>query len=412
MKRILAVLFLLGLALSPVQAQQHLIGEVTEIDAAAGRLTVRPDSGTAVAVVTDEKTLFRRVPPGETSLDKAERITRGDVGVGDRVLVPGGAPAGGAAVRQLIVMTRAALSEGREREREDWRRRGVAGRVVALDASRREVVIETRGRAGVERLTVVAAGDVRFRRFAPDSLRPADALPGTYADIRVGDQLRALGDRTADAPRLKAEEIISGSVARLAGTIVSVDAARGVVTVREGQTGQTIGVAVGGRTNIRRIPAEVVEQFGRPGERRAEGTAGRGGARREGEAQREARGREGEGRGREGEARGREGAARGREGEGGRRTGPGGGGGLQQIFESLPVIALADLKAGDAVMVTGTAGGDSDRVTAVTLLTGDAELLTLLQRFGRGQGQRGNMSPGLPGNVMGGNTGGSDEPRD
>ncbi|HZI17905.1 MAG TPA: hypothetical protein VEY09_04850 [Pyrinomonadaceae bacterium] len=391
----LTAIFLLALALAPARAQQHLIGEVTAVDAAAGQLTVRSDAGATVTLRTDEKTLFRRVPPGQTSLDSAERITRAEVGVGDRVLVPGGAPAAGGAVRQLILMARAALAEGGAREREDWRRRGVAGRVVALDAGRREIVIETRAREGFERLTVVAGEPARFRRYAPDSLRPADAVPGTFADIRVGDQLRVLGDRSADAPRLAAEEVISGSVARLAGTIASVDAARGVVSVREGQTGQTVAVSVGRRTTIKRVPAEVAEQFGRQRDLRRE-------RRRAAEP-----GREGGGRGGE--------AGRGRQGREGNEGGRGrAGGGLQQLWESLPTVSLADLKAGDALVVTGTAGADAERVTAVTLLTGDADLLTRLQRFGRGQGGRGNMSPGLPGNVMGGNTGGGsdDDPRD
>jgi len=404
MKRALTILFLLALASVPGRAQQHLVGEVTAVDAAAGRFTVKPDAGPPVVFATDEKTVFRRVPPGQTNLDNAERITRADVALGDRVLVPGGAPAAGAPARQLIVMSRAALSEGREREREEWRRRGVAGRVVALDAARREVVIETRAREGFERLTVVAAADARFRRYAPDSLRPADAVPGAFADIRVGDQLRALGDRNADSPRLAAEEIISGSVARLAGTIAGVDAARGVLSIKEGQTGQTVNVAVGRRTTIRRVPNDVAEQFLQPRERRRERRAAREG----GEAPRA----EGEGR-REGERRAGEGAG-GRRGQGGAGEGrprPAGGG-LQQLLEGLPVITLADLKMGDAVVVTGTAGADAERVTAVSLLTGEPELLTRLQSFGRGQGGRGNMSPGLPGTVMGGNTGSDDDPRD
>jgi hypothetical protein len=384
MKRTLTVLFLLALAFVPVRAQQHLIGEVTAIDATTGRFTIRTDAGAEVTFTTDEKTVFRRVPPGQTTLEKAERIERADVGPGDRVLVPGGAPAAGAPARQLILMSRSALAEGREQEREDWRRRGVAGRVVALDAARREAVIETRAREGFERLTVVAADGVRVRRYAPDSLRPADAVPATFADIRVGDQLRARGNRAAEAPRLTAEEIITGSIARLTGTIAAVDAARGVVSVALGQGGQTVAISVGQRTSIRRVPAEVAERFGQQRERRREGQGG-------GEGARERRGQAGEG--------------------GERRRA--GGGGLQQLWESLPMVSLADLKRGDAVLVTGTTGSNAEQVTAVSLLTGEPELLTRLQRFGRGQGGRGNMSPGLPGNVMGGNTGGSDDdPRD
>ncbi len=77
------------------------------------------------------------------------------------------------------------------------------------------------------------------------------------------------------------------------------------------------------------------------------------------------------------------------------------------MFENLPAITAAELKKGDTVLVTGTAGAEATRLTAVSLVAGDAELLRLLQR---GAGGERNMSPGLPGDVMGGGTGGSREP--
>jgi hypothetical protein len=398
-------LLLLVCAAGSARAQQHLIGELTAVDAATGRVTVKSEGGATTTFVTDEKTVFRRVPPGQTTLENAERITRADLAVGDRVLVPNGAPAAGQAARQLIVMSRAALAETGERSREDWRRRGVAGRVVSADAAKSEVVIETRAPDGVETLTVAAAPGARVRRYAPDSLRPADAVAGSFADIRAGDQLRALGDRSADGRRLTAEEIISGSVARMAGVIASVDAARGEVLVKGGLSGEeTVAVALGARTVIRRVPADFAETLRARREERRERSAqsGEGPAVNRPEAGRE-----------EGERR-RE--RRGRRGEGGARRADGGlrgGGGLQQMLESLPAVGVAELKAGDAVLVTGTAGADASRVTAATVLTGGSDVLALMRRLGGGQDGRGNMSPGLPGSVMGGGTGGDrDEPRD
>ena len=75
------------------------------------------------------------------------------------------------------------------------------------------------------------------------------------------------------------------------------------------------------------------------------------------------------------------------------------------MLENLPPITIAELKKGDAVIVTGTSETDDSRVTAATLITGDAELIQRLQRFQRGGGRADNMSPGLPGGVAGGGTG-------
>lgn len=85
-------------------AQQHLIGEVTAIDQAAGLITVRTDAGATVNVKTDERTLYRRLPPGETSLQKAEQITRADLRAGDRVLVMSNGGFGGLHERLLAAL--------------------------------------------------------------------------------------------------------------------------------------------------------------------------------------------------------------------------------------------------------------------------------------------------------------------
>ena len=97
--------------------------------------------------VVNERTIYRRLPPGQTSLSNAEAITSADVKVGDRVLVPGGAAlADGSAgpARQVIVMAREAVAARREQQRDDWRTRGVNGRVTAIDAAKKEITIEAR----------------------------------------------------------------------------------------------------------------------------------------------------------------------------------------------------------------------------------------------------------------------------
>ena len=35
-----------------------------------------------------------------------------------------------------------------------------------------------------------------MRRYAPDSIKFGDAKPSSFGELKVGDQLRALGDRT------------------------------------------------------------------------------------------------------------------------------------------------------------------------------------------------------------------------
>ncbi len=417
MKKLLLVCALAGVLFvdaahaqnSPADAirpgQEQLIGEVTALDAGSGQVTVKTAAGREVTFQVGDETSFLRIAPGERSLDKAEKITRADVAVGDRVLVRGGATSATSGqpftARQLIVVSRQALDSRREREREDWRMRGVNGRVAALNPATKEVTVSVRSREGAQDVVVSLSNEAKVLRYAPDSVRREDARPSSFADLKVGDQVRALGERSADGARFTAEEIIAGAFSRARGTIVETNAERGEITIKDEQTGKNFTVVVSKNSSLRRVPAEFVEEMARRREERQQ--------------RRAAEGNSGDGQ-QQGERRRRENREGGPAGEGGRqgRGGPGGGGagGFQRMFENLPAVTVAELKKGDVVMITGTpAAPDASRVTAITLVTGDPELMKRLQQFqGQGGGQRG-MSPGLPGDVVGGGTGDRNQPQ-
>ena len=392
--------------------QQQLIGEITSLDAGSGRVTIKTTAGQDVTFLIGDETSFLRIAPGERSLDKAEKITRAEVSVGDRVLVRGGATAatGGQpfTARQLIVVSRQALDSRRDREREDWRRRSINGRITALNPAAKEVTVSVRSREGAQDVVVQISDNVKLLRYAPDSVRREDARPSSFSDLKVGDQLRALGERSADGARFTPEEIISGAFSRTRGTIVETNAARNEVTIKDEQTGKNLTVVVSKNSSVRRIPAEFVEEMARRRQEREQRRAAEGNS---GDAQQQP-GERRRGENREGGPAG-EGERGGRQWRGG-GGGPGGpgGGGFQRMFENLPAVTVSDLKKGDVVMVTGTpVGGNASRVTAITLITGDPELMKRLQQFqGPGGGQRG-MSPGLPGDVVGGGTGDRSQPQ-
>ena len=367
-----------GLAERPF-GQQNLIGTVTAIDAAAGKLTVRPDSGIAVTFVTNGSTSLRRVPPGETSLTKAETITFADIKTGDRVLVPGGVTDANVAVKQVIVMAREAIAVQRDEQRSEWQARGVGGRITALDANKRQIIIQTRGRTNAEAVTVAVPENAKILRYAEGSLRSEDAKPGTFADMRIGDQVRILGDRNADGGTITATEIVSGTIVRTFGTITNINSAANEVTVKNEQTGQTTVVVLAPKSVVRRLPPEVAQNLAARREQRQQQRQARAestGARTE---QRRPPARTSD------QQRPR---------------------GMQQLLESQPAINIGELKAGDAILVTGLQGTDPNRVSAATAIVGDAEVMRML----RPQRRNGNMSPGLPGDVGGGNVPTNDEP--
>lgn len=395
--------------------QTNLIGEVTAIDRGAGKIVVQTEAKTSATVTVGEKTVFRRVAPGQTSLAGAEQITLADVKIGDRVLIPGGA-AENVAARQFIVMAREAITAQRDKERETRRARTINGRVTAVNLEKKEITMQARGGgAQAESLTVAASGSVKLLRYAPDSLKITDAQPSAFADVRVGDQIRVVGDKNADGMRITAEEIFSGSVSRAVGTISDINTARGEVTVKNVQTGQLMTVAVGKNTTLRRITAEVADalkqRFERRRERQAERTTAGADAGQQPQNRENRRRNRAERRNRaNGEGNQNNGVAGQNNQNGSQNNNQADNRNPQQLFENLPPIKIADLKKGDAVLITTTSGG-SAQMTAVSIVTGAAEMQQILQQSqGGGRGQR-NMSPGLPGTAGGGSAGSDDDPR-
>jgi hypothetical protein len=390
-------------------AQARVVGEVTAIDTGARLVTVKTDDGTSVVVSTGDGTAVLRLPPGEPTAEKAVKITLADISVGDRLFARGEMAADGNSLnaRQVVVTSsKGGAQATAERDREDWRRRGINGRIAALNQQTKEITLTTRSREGAGSITIAAGGNVRFLRYAPDSSKLSDARTGSFADLKVGDQLRARGETSADGKRFIPEEIISGSILRAGGTVTAVNAASNELTIKNNQTGQMLTVAIGSKSSLRRIPPELAATLA---QRRVEGGARpQDGSTNNGPAGAQAA---------QGAERSPAGVANRRNGAEGTRGGAargerGGGRNFQEMMENLPPITLADLKKGDAVFVVGTPGDNASRATAVTVITGDAAFLDRLQQFqGRPNRDGRNTSPGLPGDVLGGGGANRDQPQ-
>jgi Cu/Ag efflux protein CusF len=391
----------LGRQASP--PKQQVIGEITAVDASARTVTVRSDAGETVTLSTTERTTYTHLAAGVTDLQKGERVTFAEVRVGDRLLAPGVPAAGGPAAR-LILMARAGGAPGGGQNAG----RRLNGRVVSVDASKKLIVVQARGREGQESVTVDASTAARMLRYAPDSMRPADAVAGSLADVRAGENIRATGERSADGATFKAEEVLTGSFARFVGTVASADAGRGELVVKT-DDGANVKLSFGARSSLRRMTPEfeqtLAKQRAEAEQRREQRRAER--QQQGGQAQGEAGARREGGRGRRGDGQGRA------DGNGPRRGGgaAGGGNNFQQMFDTLPAVTLAELKKGDVVVVTVTPGADASRATVVSLVTGAPETIRAMQQFQRGgDGPRGPNSPGLPGDVIGGGQGPTREP--
>jgi hypothetical protein len=177
----------------------------------------------------------------------------------------------------------------------------------------------------------------------------ADAKPSSVSEIHTGDTVRVLGKKSDDGTRVVPEEIVYGTFAIKAGTILSIDAAGGTVTIKDLITKKPLVIKVNATTVIKKLPEQMAQGLARMQQAKLAGGGGRGDG-------------GGRGGGRGGEGRGGEG--------GGMRLDP------ARAVERAPVITLAELKNGDALMINTSVGQDPSKVTAITLVAGVEPLLT------------------------------------
>ncbi len=360
----------MGFAQAPA-ALKSIVGEITAIDGANKQIKLKGDDGAAYTILLNETTSFLRVAPGEKDLKKAAKIPFSEVMVGDRALAlekDSDVPA-----RAVVIMTKADLAQKHEQDRADWQKRGIVGVVTALDPASKQVTITTRGRES--KTVIIDVSAASFRRYSPDSTKFADAKSGSFADLQTGDTLRALGNKNEDGTQLKAEEVVSGAFETMAGTVDSVDPASNQVRITNLQTKKAVVVRINQDSLLRRLDPMVAAMLARRLRPASGGdaTVAAPGARppSDGNAppQNGPAGQAGQGGG----------FGRGFGGPGGGAGGPGGGD-LQQILERMPQLSLAELKKGDAVIVSSSKGADDSAVTAFAFVAGVEPFLAAAPR--------------------------------
>jgi hypothetical protein len=357
------------------------IGEVKVIDAAGHQLIIKTEAGSLVTVTVNDATAYLRLAPGEKTLTNATKIAFTDVGEGDHVWARGKVSDDRKAVpaRALIVMSKVDIAKKQEAERAEWKRRGLLGIITAVKPETKEITISSRTITGQQSVIIPVSDKVEMRRYAPDSIKFADAKPAEFAEVKVGDQLRALGERSADGLSFTAEKVVTGSFRNVAGLVTAVDAATGEVKINDLQTKQPLTIVVKQDAVLRRFPSAaemggMMSMMGRgpggpggPGGQGAPGAAG--GQPPAGQGGNRAQGGQG------GPPQGGGGPGGGGPGGGGRM---GGGMNIQEMLERLPTISIADVKVGDTIIVSSTKGADPTRLTAISVISGADTLLNMM----------------------------------
>jgi len=333
----------------PAKSASSTVRPAGTVKAISGNaVTVTTDAESEITVLVQPSTRMLRMAPGQKDLKDATPLPLTDLQPGDRVIIRGSLADDGKSVvaSSLLVMKKADIQERQEREREDWQKRGVGGLVRAVDPASGTITLLTAASGSSKTITVRVSKDTIVRRYAPESVRFQDAKPGTLDQIKSGDQLRARGALSADGSELSAEEIVSGSFRNIAGTVAAIDPGESTLSVMDLFTKKPVSVKITADSQLRKVPPMVAQRIAM----RLKGappSVGNSSAPKTDQAAGEA---------------------------GGSR--PRGAADLQQMLSRLPVVTLADLQKGDAVMLVTMQGGANSALNTITLLTGVEPILT------------------------------------
>jgi Domain of unknown function (DUF5666) len=334
-------------------------------------ITLAPDTGPVVTVIAQDATRFLRIAPGQKSLRDAAPAQLQDLQMGDRILVGGrlSEDAKSVMASTIVVMKHSDVEAKQEQEREAWQKHGLGGLVSAADPASGTVTISVSAPGGKKTVAIHTTKQTIVRRYAPDSVKFEDAKPGTLAQIKPGDQLRARGTRSADGSELTADEIVSGTFRNIAGTITAIDPAAGTISVLDLATKKPVVVKITDESRLHKLPSAVAERIAVRLKGPRAGASENGEA---GEAEESARPKT--------EVSGGEASTA----AAGRPPLGGGAPDLQKALSRMPAVTLAELQKGDAVMIVSTEGTESRGVTAITLLSGVEPILEASPKGGQG----------------------------
>jgi ribosomal protein L24 len=354
---------------------------------AADKIVIKTNTG-SLNIVLNDKTEFKRISAEKPSLSTAATVTLTEIAAGDKVTVSCLATADGKSLwgRTVYLMTQSEINQKKAKEAAEWRTRGIAGKVATVNAQTNQIVVEMSSMIGATKLTLTPKSDAKFMRYSSDSIKYADAKVSTIAEIKTGDQIRALGDKSTDGTAFTAETVLTGSFRQSAGKVISIDIAKNEAVVEDIATKKNVTVAFGEAILLKRFPPEMAERmagFQMPGAARPPGQQGQGQVVVQ-----------------QGPPSGTQPPANGQPQSGGpgRMMGGPRGGGMDDMLERLPNITAADLKVGDMIAIL-TSGSQvtADKVKAIKLIAGVEPFIKMAQAAAAmsGRGQGGGNQPGL-----------------
>ncbi|MBI4852446.1 MAG: hypothetical protein HY819_11685 [Acidobacteria bacterium] len=233
----------------------RILGDVKEINKEQNWLVIKTAAG-EITVNTTKDTVCKRVAPDSKSLEGAEAITFLDILPGDRVWARNttNLDVNKVEAKQLVLMSATSIAERNKKERENWQRRGILGEITAIDGDNFTLKLRD---GNTVTLNFTEKPDIR--RYPPGSFEFTASKQIPSSEIKIGDNIFARGERSADNLSFKADFLITGDVPRPTfGQITAINLEKQEITVKTRER-ETL-IQVNPETLLRRMPDDAFTQ--------------------------------------------------------------------------------------------------------------------------------------------------------
>jgi len=233
---------------------QSIIGEVSDIDQAAGKAAITTADKKEIKFEIDKKAIFLRIKPNEKNLENAAKISLSEINKGSKILARGLYSDAGVFTAQMIIVVSSA-EEASQNE-------NIEGIVTAIDPVKKQIKANINSQTGVKELNLdVSASPVGFYRYSDKSLKFNNSVVSSIDKIKVGDQLKAVGKMSADGLMFLPQTVVSGTFRTVGGKIVSINAQTREISIEDFQSKKLINVAVSQESLSRILDSKKAEEL-------------------------------------------------------------------------------------------------------------------------------------------------------
>lgn len=248
----------------PTAQAAKAVGDVTQVQ--PGHITLHTEKGDVQVTVPDGVKVLR----GSKDLKLTTPISASDISVGDRAVVIGRFAEDQQTVQatRVVVMTKADISGVHEAEVREWQTRGIEGVVKTVDTDKSEITISVPNRPPTpgnltHPVILATTPQTVLLRYAPNSIKFADAQPSNIAALKVGDQLRALGTKSEDGSHYAAEKVVFGTFHNIGATVLSVDTQSNTLTVKNLAINKQVVVHINADSKMHQLPEFLAQMIAR-----------------------------------------------------------------------------------------------------------------------------------------------------